>query len=128
MKRPWILLVDAAINLALGLLLIFFSPAIIRFFGVPDTDTYFYPNILGAILFGIGIALIVEFFRKKEGLVGLGLGGAVSINLSGGIVLALWLLFGGLSIPLHGAIFLWFLVFVLVFISGAELLIHFIAR
>jgi hypothetical protein len=123
MKRSWVLLMDAAINLMLGLLLLFFSPGIIRYFGIPDTDTYFYPNILGAVLFGIGIALAVEFFRKEGRLVGLGLAGALCINLVGGAILALWLIFGNLDIPLHGRIFLWLLVFVLVLISTIELLI-----
>jgi hypothetical protein len=44
-------------------------------------------------------------------------------RLVGGAILALWLIFGNLDIPLHGRIFLWLLVFVLVLISTIELLI-----
>ncbi len=124
MKKSKILFVDAVVNLILGILLLAFSPGIINFLGVPNTELYFYPNILGGVLFGVGIALLIEYYRKSGSLVGLGLGGAVSINICGGIVLALWLVFGNLSIPLKGIIFLWILVFILVGISSTELLFY----
>ena len=119
-----LLLVDALINLALGVLLLVFTEDLVHFFGVPPTGQHFYPNILGAVLFGIGLALLIECFRKPQGLIGLGLGGAVAINLCGGLVLAAWLIFGGLDLPLRGLVFLWVLVFVLVGISTLELVIH----
>lgn len=123
MRKSKILIIDAAINFILGLLLLFYSKGIIQFLGVPDTDQYFYPNILGAVLFGIGVALLIEHFKKPSGLTGLGLGGAVVINISGGIVLALWLIFRHLDIPLHGQIFLWLLVFILVIVSSFEVIV-----
>lgn len=73
---------------------------------------------------GIGLALLIECFRKPQGLIGLGLGGAVAINLCAGLVLAAWLIFGGLDLPLRGLVFLWILVFVLVGISTLELVAH----
>jgi hypothetical protein len=54
-------------------------------------------------------------------MVGLGLGGAIAINLCGGGALASWLIFGNLTIPIKGRIFLWILVFLLVGISSIEL-------
>ena len=81
-----LLLVDSLINLALGVLLLVFSEGLVDFFGVPAAGQTFYPNILGAVLFGIGLALLIECFRKPQGLIGLGLGGAVAINLCGGTV------------------------------------------
>jgi len=119
-----ILFIDATINLILGVLLLVFSDPLIQFLGVPASETSFYPNILGSVLFGIGLALLVECFRKSDGLIGLGLGGAIAINLCGGTVLAFWLLFGNLSIPIHGHIFLWFLVILLIGISAVELLTY----
>ena len=113
-----LLLIDAIINLVLGVILIFFPGPVVAFLGVPAVESAFYPSILGAVLFGIGIALLEE--RRTGG--GLGLRGALSINLSGGVVLAAWLLFGHLQMPLRGAIFLWGLVVVLVGISAVELL------
>lgn len=113
-----LLFIDAGINLALGCILIVFPAPIVSLLGVPETQSAFYPSILGAVLFGIGIALVVENIKGK----GLGLLGAVSINLSGGIVLAAWLLFGGLQLPIRGWVFLWALVVLLLGISTVELL------
>jgi hypothetical protein len=124
MKRTDILMVDAVINLVLGVLLIFFPPLVVEFLGVPTVDNAFYPSILGGVLFGIGIALCIECVRGEAGLVGLGLGGAISINLCGGVVLGVWLLVGQLSIPLKGRLFLWGLVILLVGISCTEWFVY----
>ena len=118
MRSSVLPLIDAAINLLLGILLIIFPRSLVDLLGVPNIEPPFYPAILGAVLFGIGIALLIERFRGSGGL---GLLGAVSINLCGGIVLAGWLLFGGLNQPMRGQIFLWGLVVVLVGISTVEL-------
>ena len=123
-----VLLVDAAINLILGLLLLIFSETLVEFLGVPATEQSFYPNILGGVLFGIGVALLIECFRFPNGLVGLGLGGAIAINLCGGLVLVFWLISGNLSIPIRGQVFLWTLAFILVAISNIELFMHLVSR
>ena len=120
MKRSGLLLADAAVNLVLGGLLLVFTRDIVRFLGIPPTPIRFYPNILGGVLFGIGLALLIEYFRRPGGLVGLGLGGAIAINLCGAAVLAAWLLFGHLEISLRGRIVLWVLTLLLVLISTAE--------
>ena len=122
MNKKTTLLIDASINFILAILLLAFSPALVNFLGVPDTDNSFYPNILGAIFLGITIALVIEANRKhSDRYVGLGLIGAIIINLSGGLVLLLWLLIGGLNLPLKGLIFLWVLDILLVVVSSIEL-------
>lgn len=124
MKRKTTLLVDASINFILAILLLAYSPKIVNFLGVPYSDNFFYPNILGAIFLGITIALIIEAYSKhRDRSAGLGLAGAISINLCGGIVLLLWLLFGGLNLPIRGLIFLWILDLLLVAVSSIELII-----
>lgn len=115
-----LILTDSLINLFLGIVLMAYSNFMVSIFGLPETEQNFYPNILGAVLFGIGLALIIEFRRKKE-FIGLGLGGAIAINIFGGIVLLLWLIWGNLNIPIHGTIILWVLDFVLIGISSLEL-------
>ena len=124
MKRYTILYFDAGINLILGLLLLFYRPGMVHLLGVPWTSVPFYASILGAVLFGIGIALLVEFFRSKGGFVGLGLGGAVAVNLCGGIALAGWLVFGRLNLPLRGKVFLWILVVLLIVVSAGEVVVY----
>lgn len=124
MNKKIVLLTDASINFILGVLLLAYSPKLVSFLGVPNSDNFFYPNILGAIFIGITIALIIEAYRKyTDRFIGLGLIGGLSINLCGGLVLLLWLLFGGLNLPLKGMIFLWILDILLVSVSLIELFI-----
>ena len=124
MNRSTLLKTDAAINLILGILLMAFLAGLVKALGIPLADLSFYPTILGGVLFGIGLALLVECYRKSSRFVGLGLGGAIAINLCGGFVLAAWLLSDKLSLPLRGTILLWFLVLLLVGISLLEGLTH----
>ena len=124
MNRVNLLKTDAAINLALGILLMAFPAGLAKVLGIPMAESSFYPTILGGVLFGIGLALLIECYRKSSRVVGLGLGGAIVINLCGGFVLAVWLLSDQLTLPLRGHILLWFLVLLLVGISLLEGLTH----
>jgi hypothetical protein len=77
------------------------------------------------VLFGIGIALLLEMrSASQRAASGLGLGGAIAINLCGGIVLGAWLIFGELDLPLRGWVFLGVLDAALVAISTVELVAH----
>ena len=117
-----ILIIDASINFLLGVLLIIFSPKLVNLLGVPVSSTNFYPNILGAIFIGITIALIIEVSGSKNfDSMGLGFLGAISINLCGGVMLALWLMFGAMNIPTKGFVLLWLLVVILILVSTFEL-------
>jgi hypothetical protein len=120
--RRYLLLFDATINLILGILLIFYSTKLADFLGVPQTSDYFYPNILGSIFIGITIALFIEARgSNKAPTTGLGLIGAITINLCGGFMLLYWLISGNLEIPLKGTIILWILDILLIMLSGIEL-------
>jgi hypothetical protein len=125
MNHSLLLKADAAINLILGVLLMAFPAKLVKALGIPMADPSFYATILGGVLFGIGLALLLECYRKSNRFTGLGLGGAIAINLCGGLVLAVWLLSSKLSLPLRGQIFLWSLVLLLVGISVLEGLSHF---
>lgn len=111
-----LLALDSIVNLALGVLLMAFPATLVELLGIPAATSSFYPSILGAVLFGIGIAL---WFNRSGSSSGLGLIGAVSINLCGGIALAVWLLFGNLVIPARGQILLVVLTVFLIGISAA---------
>jgi hypothetical protein len=124
MLRNPVLLIDALINLILGVVLLTFQPSLAEALGVPQTEQTFYPTILGAVLLGVGLALLLECSGRPKRLVGLGLGGAIAINLCGGIVLALWMASGKLLLPIRGQVFLWSLVVILLVISTIELLVH----
>ncbi len=118
MNRSLLLTIDSLINLLLGVLLVVFPRDLISFLGIPEPSSAFYPSILGAVLFGIGIALWME--RGADRVRGLGLGGAVVINLCGALVLSAWLLFGDLSLSIRAAAVLWGIVAVLTVVSLAE--------
>ena len=120
MRHAILLKIDAAINLILGILLLAFPIKLVKALGVPMAEPSFYPSILGGVLFGVGLALLIECYRQSNGLIGLGLGGAIAINLCGGFVLAVWLLSGSLNLPLRGQVFLWSLVILLVGLSLIE--------
>ena len=124
MTRSTILLIDAFISLVLGVALAAFAKPLVEWLGARPTDTMFYPSILGAVVIGIAIALVLECRRKPEGPVGLGLVGAVSIDLCVAWFLAGWLLAGGLDLPVRGRILLWMIVVVLLCVSGLGLVAH----
>ena len=102
-----LLLLDSVVNLLLEILLLIFPMGIIDFFCLPETNTKFYPSILGAVILGIGLALLLELAGHAKRFRGLGFGGAILINTVGSIVLMFWLAFGSLTIPLKGQITLW---------------------
>jgi hypothetical protein len=102
-------------------MLLLFPIGLVNLLGLPGIEGLFYAQILGGVLTGIGIALFMERFRKPRRLVGLGLGGAISINLCGGFVLLVWLIFGNWHFSTYGNLFLWILVAILLGLSLFEL-------
>jgi glucose-6-phosphate-specific signal transduction histidine kinase len=72
-----IIFIDAIINLIIGFILLLFPWGISSWLGLPESDNHFYPLILGAVIFGIGIALLVELTGQRQEWRGLGLQGAI---------------------------------------------------
>ena len=124
MKRTFLLKADAIINLILGVLLMAFPTGLVKVLGIPPAESSFYPTLLGGVLFGIGLALLFECYGKSSRLNGLGLGGAIAINLCGGLVLTVWLLSDALKLSLRGQLLLWLLVLLLIGLSLLEGLAH----
>ncbi len=106
-KHKTFLLIDGIVNLILGILLLMFPFGVAEVLGAPLPESNFYPTILGGIIFGIGIALLIEGHGEARGIRGLGLGGAIAINFCGAGILTVWLVFKPLNIPLRGLIILW---------------------
>ncbi|MGB2963038.1 MAG: hypothetical protein WBB69_03540 [Anaerolineales bacterium] len=121
-KIHLLLVIDCIVNLLLGLLLLLFPAGLLDYLGLPPTDTYFYTSILGGVIFGIGIALGLEWLGAPNRIRGLGLGGAIAINTCGGGTLLGWLVFGNLSLPLRGQITLWIVVVIVLGIGLMEIL------
>jgi len=106
-KQEILLSVDGIINVVLGILLLLFPFGISEILGVPKSNTNFYPTILGGVIFGIGIALFIERYGFKYNIRGLGLGGAIAINICGAMVLLIWLLINPFTLHIKGYIILW---------------------
>lgn len=121
MRRRELLVLDGIGNVALGVLLLVMPFRLAAGLGIVETGSRFYPTLFGAVLFGIGVALLMESRRNGIQAKGLGLYGALAINTSFGVALGGWLLFGELRLPLHGAVILWSFVLVLLGLSGVEL-------
>ncbi len=122
--RSQLLTVDGVANLLFGLFLLASPGSFFEALGLPWTGRGLYVTILGGVLVGIGIALMLES-RRVGGLVGLGLGGAVAINLTAGLAIAAWLLLSEADgVSSGGRIVLWLLVLFLVGLSSAEILAY----
>lgn len=124
MKDRVLLIVDALVNFVLGALLLIYPEGFLHTLGLPLPETPFFPSLLGAVILGISLALGVELLPGIP-LRGLGLAGAVCINLTGGLVLALWLLLGDLGLHGRGVMLLWGLVLILFTLSLAEIIFGF---
>ncbi len=124
LNRPpkFLLIVDAAVNLLLGLLLLLFPTGIAVWLGAPPSASAFYPSILGGVLFGIGLALLLEARQAGQAARGLGINGAICINFCGAGVLAVWLMAAPPAVPLHGQILLWSIAIGVLVIGVIELL------
>ena len=121
-KSKILLLIDGIINLLLGMLLLLFPFGVAQVFGVPQANSNFYPTILGAVIFGIGISLLLEVYGKPRGIHGLGLPGAIVINFCGAVVLTMWLIIVPFNLPLRGYIILWTIALVILALGFIELL------
>jgi hypothetical protein len=119
--RRTLLELDGFANIALGLVLVAFPGAVGRILGLPDMEHAFYPILFGAVLVGIGLALLLECFRSASHLTGLGLSGALIINLCFGVALGAWLITTDIPLPLRGYLLLWALTSILLGFGGVEL-------
>ena len=116
-----LLVLDALINLLLGAALLLFPLGTAAWLGIPPSDSAFYPTILGGVLVGIGQALLLEAWGRRQEIRGLGIAGAIAINFGGAGVLAIWLLAAPLSIPLRGQILLGSIAIIVLAIGLVEL-------
>ena len=116
-----LLLIDSIVNIVIGLFLLCYPLGSGAILELPNSENNFYPLILGAVILGIGIALFIEYKFSEKGKRGLGLEGAISINITAGSVLILFLIFTPLHITSAGSIILWSVGILVIGIGIAEL-------
>lgn len=112
-----LLVIDSMVNIVIGIILLCFPLGIGDYLELPKSNNNFFPTILGAIILGIGIALFIEYKYFEKTKRGLGIEGAIIINIIASSALIIFLVFGNLNISLLGSVILWF-VGILVFIIG----------
>ena len=116
-----LLTIDGIVNLGLGILLLLVPVGMAEILGVPRSNLDFYPTILGGVIFGIGIALLIERYGYSRNIRGLGLGGAIAINFCAATILLVWIVSSSLNLPIRGNIFLWSIVILVFGIGIAEI-------
>jgi hypothetical protein len=122
MSKRVLLGIDGAVNILLGVLLLLYPAGMLELLGLPPVAHHFYTTILGAVIFGIGVALLIELLWGARGVRGLGLAGAIAINLCGGGVLLGWLLLRPFELSLRGHVVLWVVAVVVLGIGIVELI------
>jgi len=75
--------------------------------------------VLGAVLFGIGWALVLEARRPGSG--GLGMRGAIAINLCGALAVLAWLVTAEAQLPVSGVVTLAAVAGVVLLLAGIEM-------
>jgi hypothetical protein len=121
-RQSGLLFVDGLINLALGFLLAVFPRHLAEFLGIPIPNTPFYASLLGAILTGIGAALLLEYYTQSAVITGLGVEGAIIINMLSAGTLIVWLVAGHLELPQRGYLFLWSITILVLLVTVLELI------
>lgn len=116
-----LLLADALLFLAMGTILAVFPGGTIAALGLPAGQPGFYRRMLGATLIGVGLALMMS--ALPTGLSGLGLKGAMAVNLCVAVALALQLLTVARKTPSRGKRLLWLLVVILIGLSVVDSLL-----
>ena len=114
-----ILWFDALLKLAAGLPLAILPQAAIAVFGLPRVQNGFYARLFGAVLVGLALAVIVEG-RSGHTQAGLGPGGALAINITGGVFLIGQVVLGRSDMSMRGRLLCWGIVAALSVLSIAE--------
>jgi hypothetical protein len=113
-----LLWIETLLKLVPGLLLVLAPLTTLRVLGLPRPDTGFWPRLTGALLVGMAGALFVEGAQSGRGL---GLAGAIIINLCGATVLAILLVLDRGPASTRGRVVVWALTCTLVVLSVVEI-------
>lgn len=113
-----LLLIDALINLVLGVLLLIYPQRLVDALGLPEVATRLYPTVLGGVLLGIGLALVIT---ARGGQSGLGLDGAITINLCGAGVVVGWLVTTPHAFSGTGRLTLWLIATAVIGVALVEI-------
>jgi hypothetical protein len=106
-----LLFLEAVVKAAIGLILMIAPGAAFKVAGLPPVPTGFWPRVLGATLFGIAGANLIE--GTLLGSRGLGLAGSLAINFAIAAMLTIQLALNAAATTVRGKLLLWVLVAIL---------------
>jgi hypothetical protein len=106
-----LLFFEAVVKAVIGVVLMIAPATSFRVLGLPAVPTGFWPRLLGATLFGIAGAGIVE--GALPGSRGLGLGGSLAINFAIAAMLTIQLAVNAAATTVRGRVLLWILAAIL---------------
>ena len=66
--RAKLLTIDGVFNVLLGVVLVWYPLSVAEALGLPASGRPFFASVLGGVLFGIGVALLVERLRRRTGI------------------------------------------------------------
>ncbi len=105
MSTAQLLVLEALSKAGVGVALLLIPGTLTRVLGLWRTDAGFWPRMVGALLLGIGIACALQDYLPAR--IGLGLAGAIAVNMSGAMTLLGLLVVGAAAPTLRGRIVLW---------------------
>ena len=100
-----LLWIEFVVKLASGAVLALAPKLLARITGLPPAESPFWPRLLGGILIGIAVAALVEVRFKSS--IGLGLAGAVSVNVAAAATIGSLLILGQGGSSRRGRFALW---------------------
>ena len=118
-----LLWIETLLKGSIGLIMIFLPITASRLAGFPHGTTTFWPRLFGVALVGMAGAFAVEGYNLAGGAIqakGLGLGGAVIINLTAILSFFGTLIFSGVATR-RGKFVIWLLILLLLFLALFEI-------
>jgi hypothetical protein len=116
------MLVNTIIYLLAGAALALFPTQFFDFLPLQPGIHLFFLSILGVLVFGLGLALMIERFRSThDRITGLGLGGLIVINSCASLAIFLWLLSRSLDLAAIELSIIWTVLAALVIITIFEI-------
>ncbi len=114
-----LLWIEIVLKGAAGGLLMLAPRTLARALGLPPVAEPFWPRCLGALLVGIALAAFLEV--KLKGANGLGLAGAIAVNLAAAGIIGGQLIVGQVTPARRGRVLLWLTAGLLMLLALAEI-------
>lgn len=114
-----LLLIEALVKLAAGVMLVLAPLATASVLGLPRPPSGFWPRLLGALLIGLAAALFIEM--RLPGSKGLGLAGAIAVDIVLAFTLVAQMLAKAGAETRRGKLVMWLVTAALVVLALVEI-------